>query len=261
MSVEEASRGCRAKGMNAPAARVSPAMRTLLWLATLLGLLGAATSAHAWSRRWRHAEATLGSDPELSAARVTLFADLVLVSEPFVPSHCSEMRVHEGRVVAFDRETGALRWTRRVPQTTGDQLAYLRAHVLDDVVVFETWSRMVAFDARGRRVWSRDRVRAECRGGIMVGFMGEVRRRGAHLEWAGDGATCRLRLRTGRVERAPSRAPRGRVVPVSTFTHPDAGGWVLGSAADERGVAALRVRSTASGVRARVVFRPREARR
>lgn len=229
---------------------------SLVILAALGSAFAAPARAQSWTRRWRHGEARLGSEPDLSAATVTLFGDLVLVSEPFVPSHCGEMPVYDGRVIALDRRTGAYRWSRRVPQTTGDQNAYLRAHVAAGVVVFETWSRMRALDARGRLLWSRVDLPAGCRGGVMTGPLGEVRRRGDGLEWDGERGACRLSLKTGSIRRI-ARPARGSPLPVSTGRGSSARGWRLGSASDRRGTASVIASPSPAGSRVLIRHRGR----
>jgi len=63
-----------------------------------------------------------------------------------------------------------------------------------------------------------------------------------------------LDLRSGRVGRTAATAPRGRVEPVSTAGGP---GGVLGSSADGRGVASVRVVPRPSGTHVWITHRAR----
>jgi len=134
----------------------------------------------------------------------------VLVSLPFVPSHCSMIRVYRGAVAAFDKETGERVWTAPVPQTTGDQAAFLRAWTVGERVIFATHGAAVALDETGHRLWrlNADAGPEACRHGPMSPFVEGFSKRGRWLRWSGrDSGTCSLDLVRGRIRHSKRSPP------------------------------------------------------
>jgi len=232
----------------------------------LVGTLGATeVEAQVWSQRWEQGERQLGDEVDLTAVRVTLFGSLVLVSQPYVPSDCGENQPYEGQVAAFDRENGALRWTRTIHQTSGDQAAYLRSHTTHSRIVFETWGHMRAFDARGSVVWTRENgAQTTCARGPGAGPSEEVRRRGRQLEWSEASHACRLNLRTGLVAVGPAVRAAGAARARSLYGcvgRESTEGLLLGGDCDARGRAWVVAEPAPSGERYRLVVRYRRRRR
>ena len=174
-------------------------------LVVITATLASSAQAQSWERRWRHGESKMSwGDFDLTAISIQLTDDLVLVSEPYVPSHCDpQEHVYDGSVTAFDRKTGEPRWHETIRQTSQDQTSYLDVYAIDEMVTCATWSNMRALDLAGHVVWSREVTHGdECANGPTAGFHGRLVTQFGHwLAWLDDGAICGLDLKTGEVRR------------------------------------------------------------
>ncbi len=169
-------------------------------------------------------------EPDLTAVVVIVTARHVIVSRPFLPSHCGAVQRFEGRATAYSRRTGKRAWRARIPQSTGDQAAFLRAWTDGSRVVFATNGAMVALDRRGRRLWRHDRAPGPklCRDGPTSLHADGFAQNAGRLLWKGEDAQpCTLSLKTGRVSRAHTPPPAPPTA--CTITRPE-DGHLLGAA-------------------------------